>query len=77
MLRLQLSLIYFLHQQRRIFLIFLLLLIIAVLNEVAIYHIGLITGSYYKVMNQKDKQGFITQTLKSLGLIIGEYACSI
>lgn len=62
------------NDHRNILLALFLLLVLVILNEVTIYHIGLITGDYYKVLNDKDKSGFFHQTWKSLGLIFGSYS---
>nr|XP_046913246.1 lysosomal cobalamin transporter ABCD4-like [Dermatophagoides farinae]XP_046913247.1 lysosomal cobalamin transporter ABCD4-like [Dermatophagoides farinae] len=43
---------------------------IAILYEVAIYHVGLISSDYYEILGEKDKHRFIIQTLQSIGLII-------
>lgn len=47
------------------------LLLLVILYEVTVYNIGLITGDYYKILNNKDQNAFLRQTLKSLGLILG------
>lgn len=60
-----------LHSTKLLNSLLLLLLLLAITNEVAIYHIGLITGDYYQILNSKDHQGFIRQTVKSVLLIAG------
>lgn len=51
--------------------LFFVLLGLALLNEYAIYNIGLITGDYYKIMNEKNVSAFWKQTTKSVLLIVG------
>ena len=46
------------------------LLLVSVLNETAIYSVGMITGAYYKVLGDKDWHQFWLQTIKALVLII-------
>lgn len=60
------------HRQRylSIFLL-LILLFLAICNEIAIYNIGLITGDYYRILNDRDEKAFLSQTIKSLALIVG------
>ncbi|KAF7492368.1 ATP-binding cassette sub-family D member 4 [Sarcoptes scabiei] len=61
--------IFFLHNSTiRLSLLF--LLIFAILYEIAVYNIGLITGDYYKILNEKNEKAFLYQTAKSIGLII-------
>ncbi|KAJ6219596.1 hypothetical protein RDWZM_005408 [Blomia tropicalis] len=59
------------HRQRylSIFLL-LILLFLAICNEIAIYNIGLITGDYYRILNDRDEKAFLSQTIKSLALIV-------
>ena len=45
---------------------------IAILYEVAIYNVGLISSDYYEILGEKDKHRFIIQTLQSIGLIVGK-----
>lgn len=59
-----------LHRQKVVIWMMALLLILAIANEVAIYNIGLITGSYYRILNDKDEAAFFQQTIKSLLLIV-------
>lgn len=59
-----------LHRQRVVLVMLALLLALAIANEVAIYNIGLITGDYYRILNDKDEGAFLHQTLKSLLLIV-------
>ncbi|KAJ6221875.1 hypothetical protein RDWZM_000420 [Blomia tropicalis] len=59
------------HGNHLVRILFIFLLLLAIANEIAIYNIGLITGDYYKIMNNKDRNGFFKQTMKSIGLIIG------
>lgn len=66
-----LKLLLLLHRRRLILWLLLLLLVFAIANEIAIYNIGLITGDYYQILNNKDKDAFINQTIKSLLLITG------
>lgn len=61
-----------LHQGKLVLLLLLLLLALAIANEVAIYNIGLITGDYYRILNEKDESAFIRQTIKSLLLIVSK-----
>lgn len=69
-----LKLLLLLHRPRFIVWLLLLLLVFAIANEIAIYNIGLITGDYYQILNNKDKDAFIKQTIKSLLLITGKFA---
>ena len=66
------SLLCVIHQRRFIVFLLVLLLALAIANEVAIYNIGLITGDYYRILNDKDKSAFVQQTIKSFLLIIGK-----
>ncbi|CAG2110509.1 unnamed protein product [Medioppia subpectinata] len=46
------------------------LLFVTVLYETAAYNIGMITGSYYKALGNKDSHEFWTQTIKAVVLIV-------
>lgn len=70
-LKVLLRLISVLHSTKLLVVLLFLLLLLAITNEVAIYHIGLITGDYYEILNNKDHRGFIRQTIKSVLLIVG------
>lgn len=59
-----------LHRQKLVMSMLALLLTLAIANEVAIYNIGLITGDYYRILNDKDQTAFFEQTIKSLLLIV-------
>ena len=72
-----LKLLLLIHQRKLIVILLILLFVLAIANEFAIYNIGLITGDYYQIMNNKDKDAFITQTIKSVALIVGKHRCMI
>ena len=65
------KIILLMHQTKVIMLLAVLLLALAIGNEYAAYNIGLITGDYYEIMNNKDRNGFIRQTIKSVFIILG------
>ncbi len=46
------------------------LLLLAILQEIAIYNVGMITGAYYKILGEKNKHQFWVQTIQSSLLII-------
>ena len=48
-----------------------ILLILALIYEYSVYNIGLITGDYYKIMNEKNVDRFWHQTVVSVLLILG------
>lgn len=50
--------------------LFLLLLLICFLEQFLRYYIGLIPSVYFQVFGQQDKDGFISHTLRSCGLIV-------
>jgi len=60
------------QRHKQIFLLLVLLFAFTIGNEIAIYNIGLITGDYYRTLNDKDQSAFIRQTIKSLLLIVCE-----
>ena len=39
-------------------------------DEFIIYGVGLIPSGFYQVLGEKDFPGFVTQTLKSVGIIL-------
>ena len=61
----------YLNGIRSNFLMLISLLIWAGLEEFAAYNIGMITGTFYKVLGDKDKNGFYRQLTQSILLIIG------
>ena len=66
-------------------LLFVTILLLQLLEQVLIYHVGLIASQYFKVLGEKDFEAFKMTTLKALGLIVGiafvlatdNYACNV
>ncbi|KAK7504347.1 hypothetical protein BaRGS_00004651, partial [Batillaria attramentaria] len=54
------------------FLMTVFLLLLSLLEQVLIYNIGLIASGYFKVLGNKDRDGFTTHTIKSVLLILAE-----
>ena len=50
--------------------LFLLLVGLCLLNEYIIYHVGSIPSKYYKVLGEKDLDGFWNVTLIASGIIV-------
>ncbi len=49
---------------------FLALLFAALTEQFVAYKVGLITGAFYEVLGEKDRDGFTRQVLYSLGLLV-------
>ena len=60
------------NDNRLILILLVVLLLFAIGNEFAIHNVGLLTGDYVEILNNKDKSAFTRQTVKSILLIIGK-----
>ncbi|XP_023238099.1 ATP-binding cassette sub-family D member 4-like, partial [Centruroides sculpturatus] len=50
--------------------IFIFLIVTALGEQYVVYNVGIITSEYYKVLGEKDLNGFWTHSVKSLAIII-------
>ncbi|KAL5008674.1 hypothetical protein ScPMuIL_014255 [Solemya velum] len=53
-------------------LLFLFLLALGLLEQIVIYFIGIVPSKYYKVLGEKDREGFDEETIMAVILIVSE-----